>query len=179
MKIYKRKSKLHGVGLFASRDIKKGEVVLVVRGERIKFLIDNSNKAKIAELNWFGLSKNTWIGVSNNLCDFINHSCNPNVGIKGKVTLIAINDIKKEEEITLDYSLNESDIFWSMRCNCGNKNCRKVIKSIQFLPKETFKKYKKYIPSYFQAIFSKFNISKFKDINDQKINWVNFLKTNF
>lgn len=179
MKTYKGQSKLHGVGLFASRDIKRNEVVLVVRGEKIKFLIDSDEKAEIAELNWFGFSKNTWIGVSNNPCDFINHSCKPNVGIKGRVILVAINNIKKDEEINLDYSLNEADIFWSMKCNCGDKNCRKNIRSIQFLPKEVFKKYKQYIPQYFKDVFSDFNVLNFKNMKELKINWLNFLKSNF
>ncbi|HAE36862.1 MAG: Nuclear protein SET [Candidatus Nomurabacteria bacterium GW2011_GWF2_35_66] len=179
MEIYKGESKLHGVGLFALKNIKKGKIVLVVKGERIKFLIDSDDQAKTAELNWFGFSKNTWIGVSNNLCDFINHSCNPNVGVKGQVTLVAIRDIKKDEEITLDYSLNEADIFWNMKCNCGEKNCRKIIKSIQFISKEKYKKYKKYIPQYFKNVFLNFNILNFKNIEELKIKWVDFLKSNF
>ena len=41
MKIYIEKSKLHGKGIFARRDIKKGETVFVMKGNKIKFLINN------------------------------------------------------------------------------------------------------------------------------------------
>ena len=84
----------------------------------------------------------------------MNHSCNPNTGIKGKVRFYAIKNIYKDEEITFDYSTSEVDIYWSMRCKCGANNCRGIIRSIQFLPETTFKRYLPYIPSNFQDIYT-------------------------
>src|SRR3989344_3628683 len=126
MKIYIGKSKLHGKGLLASRDIKRGETVFTIKGKKVKFLIDSEKQAKIAGLNWIGWGKNVWI-YPVNYGLYFNHSCNPNSAIKGKVTVVALRNIEKDEEVTFDYSLNEADIFWHIKCNCGSKNCRKII----------------------------------------------------
>ena len=83
MKIYIGKSKLHGKGLLASRDIKRGETVFTIKGKKVKFLIDSEKQAKIAGLNWVGVGKNEWIDPINH-CVFFNHSCNPNSAIKGR-----------------------------------------------------------------------------------------------
>ena len=178
MKIYIGKSKLHGKGLLVSRNIKKGEVVFIIKGKKVNFLINNKKQAKIAGLNWVGVGKNEWIDPINH-CVFFNHSCNPNSAIKGRVVVVAIRNIKKGEEITFDYSLNEADIFWHIKCHCGSKNCRKVIKSIQFLPQETFTKYISYIPKYYKRVFAKFNVSNFKNLKELRTEWIDFIKEGF
>lgn len=178
MKIYIGKSKLHGRGIFASRNIKKGETVFVMKGNKLKFLINNKKQAQIAGLNWVGFNKNEWIDPLK-YCIYFNHSCNPNAGIKGHVKFVALKDIKKDEEVVFDYSLNEADIFWSIKCNCNSKQCRKVIKSIQFLPPKTFYKYKDYVPKYFQRVYKRFNVSKYKNFESLKNDWVSFIIKGF
>jgi hypothetical protein len=177
-KIYIGKSDLHGKGIFASKNIRKGEVIFTVKGEKINFLIDNKEQAKKAGLNWFGFGKNQWIDVENNYCNNLNHSCNPNSGIKNKIHIIALKNINKDEEITFDYSINEADIFWSFKCNCGHKNCRKNIKSIQFLSTDLYNKHKSFISRYYQMVYRRFNINHYKNTKDLKKEWINFLKTN-
>ncbi|OGI85697.1 hypothetical protein A3A01_00075 [Candidatus Nomurabacteria bacterium RIFCSPLOWO2_01_FULL_39_17] len=178
MKIYVGKSKTHGKGLLAYRDINKGETLFTIRGKKINFLIDNEKRAKIAGYNWIGWGKNTWVDpIKYGL--YFNHSCGPNAAIEGRVKVVAINNIKKSTEITFDYSLNEADIFWHIKCDCGSKNCRKTIRSIQFLPPKVFNTYKKYTPKYFKQVFQKFHISKFKDFERLKVAWVGFIKRGF
>jgi uncharacterized protein len=58
--------------------------------------------------------------------DFINHSCDPNVGFKGKLKLIAMRDIFPGEEITFDYAMSESSDF-EMYCKCGSPLCRRKV----------------------------------------------------
>lgn len=178
MKIYIAKSRLDGKGIFALRNIKKGETVFVIKGNKLKFLINNKKQAQIAGLNWVGYGKNEWINPLKH-CIFFNHSCNPNAGIKGHVKFVAIRNIKKGEEVLFDYSLNEADIFWNIKCNCKSTNCRKIIRSIQFLPVQTFNKYKEYIPKYFQKVYKKFNTSNFDNLKELKNAWVNFIKKDF
>jgi len=67
---------------------------------------------------------------------YLNHSCNPNSGIRDKVIIVAMRDIERGEEITLDYSITEADRTGKLKCKCGDQNCRKIIRSIQFLPKK-------------------------------------------
>lgn len=177
-KIHVEKSKMQGYGLFATKDIKKGENIFIIKGKKVKFLINNIKQAKIAGLNWVGTGKNEWIDPMD-YCVFFNHSCNPNSILRGKVLVEAMRNIKKGEEVVFDYSLNEADIYWQIKCNCKSKNCRKVIKSIQFLPSNIFKKHKYHISKYYQKVYDKFNASKFKSFKELEQAWLNFIEKDF
>lgn len=176
MKIHIRKSKMHGKGLFASQDIKKGETVFIIKGKKVKFLIDTKKKAKVAGLNWVGISKNEWRNPSKH-CVYFNHSCDANTAIKGHVTVVALKNIKKGEEVTFDYSTTEADIFWRFKCNCGAKNCRKVVESIQFLSKNTYRHYMPYIPKYFRKVYNEFCYTNFKNKKKFEDSWIKFIRT--
>lgn len=177
-KIYIKNSKLHGKGLFVNKDIKKGEIIFIIKGKKINFLINNKAQAQKAGFNWFGYDKNTWIDVHDSFCDYFNHSCNANTAIKGHVTIVALKDLKKDTEITFDYSLNEADIFWDIKCNCGSGNCRREVRSIQFLPNETYNKNKDHIPKYFKKVYENFSASLFKTDIELRNKWVNFITSN-
>jgi SET domain-containing protein len=174
MKIHIQKSSMHGKGIFATKDIAKGEVVFIIKGKKIKFLIDSKEQAEKAGMNWVGYSRNQWIDPIEH-CVYFNHSCDPNSAIKGRLTFVAVRDIKKGEEITFDYSLNESDIFWRMKCRCGSKNCRKQIRSIQYLPSSLVKKRWQMIPKYFQDIYERFGREKFLTDREHKSSWIKFI----
>lgn len=70
----------------------------------------------------------------------VNHSCNPNAGIKNSRILTAIKNIKKNEEITYDYS---TVWFEGFKCKCGNTNCRGYISDFLGLSKKDKEKYLK------------------------------------
>ncbi len=55
-----------------------------------------------------------------------NHSCEPNVGIKGQILLLARREICKGEELVFDYETSD-DSLDPFECNCGSQNCRKTI----------------------------------------------------
>lgn len=59
----------------------------------------------------------------------INHSCDPNVGFSGAIALVALRDIPRGAEITLDYAtcVASDDDAFVMACACGAPLCRKVI----------------------------------------------------
>jgi SET domain-containing protein len=149
--VYHATSKIDGLGVFAGEDIKTGEVIQPIRG-KMKFYAVKTKKDSQAYPDWIGVGKNQWIDPEKPF-KFINHSCSPNAGVKGKVQMTAIKDIKEGEEITLDYSIIEGDPMWEMPCNCGAPNCRKIIRSIQFIPESQFNKYLPYIPKYFQSLY--------------------------
>lgn len=150
-KIYKAHSPIAGQGIFAGEDFKKGEFITFLRGRRLRWKYHHSSdNTKCA--NWFGVGRDLWIDPDFPL-SHINHSCNPNTGLQGMVTLRALRPIRKGEELTFDYSSAEAEKEWTMRCHCGAPQCRKVIRSIQFLPKKTYQKYLPMIPRYFQKIY--------------------------
>jgi uncharacterized protein len=154
-KIYFGKSGIHGNGIFARKNIGKCETVFIAKGKMQKLNLDTKDLA-MSNPDMIGVEKNVWLDPSLLWGAFINHSCKPNTGIKGKVTFVALKNIKKDEEITFDYSISE-DSLWEMECNCGSKNCRRVIKSIKFLPEKKFKEYLPFIPTYFQKVYRKSN----------------------
>ncbi len=151
--IYITNSRINGKGLFAGEDIKGGETIRIIKGV-MKFKVNKGIKDATANPAWIGVAQNQWIDPDR-FFKFINHSCDPTAGVKGKVTCVAVRDIKEGEEITLDYSTVEADDLWQMPCSCNKRNCRKIIKSIKYLPKENFKKYFPYISDYFKKLWQK------------------------
>lgn len=146
-------SKIAGKGIMAGEDIKKGDLIRYIKGE-IKFLSIKSKEDSLSYPNWIGIDKGVWIDPDHPH-QYLNHSCDPTAGIKGKVSIVALKNIKEGEEITIDYSIIEGDDLWEMPCSCGSKDCRKIIRSIQYLPKKTYKKYLPFIPKYFQRLYNK------------------------
>lgn len=151
--IYICTSKIEGKGIAAGEDLNKGDVIQRIKGEP-KFLAIKNKKDSLSYPNWIGVGKNKWINPDYPN-QYLNHSCNPNSGIKGKVTMIALLDINEGEEITIDYSIIEGNDLWEMKCRCGEKNCRKIIRSVQYLPEKQFKKYLPNVSTYFKKLYLK------------------------
>ncbi len=152
-KVYLGKSKIAGKGIFANRIIKKNETIFSFSGKAVKHSYGPNYQVGS---KWLGIGKCVWLNISkNNPGLFINHSCNPNAGFKGTRILVAMKNIKKDEEVTFDYSITEHDPYWKMKCTCGEKNCRKLIRSAKFLPKNLFKKYKPFMPKFAQKSYKK------------------------
>jgi SET domain-containing protein len=158
-KVYIKESDIAGRGLFARVAIKKGEIVYIAKGKMTHWVVKDARTSATGP-NWIGVGKDVWLSPRDgNYLEFTNHSCEPNMAIKGKVTFIALRNIKKDEELTFDYSTTEEDMLWRspFRCACGSKHCRKIIRSIQHLPSKTFKRYLPYIPAYFQKVYVRYN----------------------
>lgn len=153
--IYQGKSSISGNGIFTDRPIKKGQYVCRLKGKVFNWKYNEETDRDLGA-NWFGLGKDVWVDPVFPL-SHINHSCDPNLGMKGKIMFYALRDIKAGEELTFDYSISEEETSWRMKCGCGSKKCRKYMTAIQEIPKETFKKYLPFIPTYFQKIYKRYN----------------------
>ncbi|MBI4090793.1 MAG: SET domain-containing protein [Candidatus Komeilibacteria bacterium] len=151
--VYVGRSKIAGLGVVAGKDFKKGKLVTTVRGP-VRYIRVETKKQAQKHAVWIGRTKYTWFDPRPPL-HRLNHSCDPNTGIRGKTRMYALRDIKKGEEITIDYSTIEPQPLWSMPCSCRTKKCRKVVRSIEFLPYTTYRKYLPYIPTYFQSMYKK------------------------
>ncbi len=151
--IYITNSGINGKGLFAGEEIKRGETIRLIKGE-MKFKVNNGLEDALANPNWIGVSQDQWIDPDK-FFKFINHSCHPSAGVKGKVTCVALHDIKEGDEITFDYSTIEADDLWQMACSCTAENCRRIIKSIKHLPEENFQQYFPYVSNYFKKLYLK------------------------
>ncbi|MDO9174324.1 MAG: SET domain-containing protein [Actinomycetota bacterium] len=56
--------------------------------------------------------------------DFINHSCDPNCGMRGNTVLVALRDIEPGEAITYDYATSDGCDYDEFECACGTALCR-------------------------------------------------------
>ena len=128
-KVECRNSEIDGIGLFALDKIKSGEIITIIGGIAVP-------RSDIEEywdkVGYFGVQvdDNFFIVPSTKeeleKTGVFNHSCNPNVGWAGDVKVIAIKDIEKGGEVTMDYGMYNS-VHSSFECNCGSPNCRKII----------------------------------------------------
>ncbi len=128
-------SRIEGAGVVASKNLKKGESVCIMRGEKIdtKELKRRYASGKEKICNTLQIGDKKYIDLAAPYV-FINHSCDPNCGVRKKGELFALKDIKKDQEITYDYSTSEwtYEKFgkyreWAMECNCGSKKCRGTV----------------------------------------------------
>ncbi len=135
--IFLKRSKIHGTGVYARRNIKKGEKVIEYVGEIItkkdaeeraqRQLEVSKGNPEVGAVYVFELNKKQDIdgNVPWNTAKYINHSCEPNceTEIDGKhIWIIAKRDIKKGEEISYNYGYDLED-YKEHPCLCGARNC--------------------------------------------------------
>ncbi len=133
-----RNSRVHGLGVFALRRIRKGTRVIEYLGERISHKeADRRYDLKEANDNHtflFIVDGRTVIdaGVNGNAARFINHTCGPNcesVTQNRRVFIEAIRTIEPGEELAYDYQIewdpqDPPDIDEIFACRCGSTECR-------------------------------------------------------
>jgi len=120
----------NGNGLFTRRDATSRETILEIKGELI--LVSELGKKDQKTIdNSIRYSKEYYISPSGEMADYLNHSCRPNAYIKNegeKIFLIADGEIKRGSEVLIDYStIIAEDDDWTMKCNCGESKCRKIV----------------------------------------------------
>lgn len=59
--------------------------------------------------------------------NFINHSCDPNLGFDRAGNVRALRDVRAGEELTMDYATFVVTSDQSFVCGCDSYNCREVI----------------------------------------------------
>ncbi len=137
-----RESGIEGKGWYARHDFQQGETIshyLVGKYEDLRS-DDQMEEGSAFEHSAIqaGISpdgKALYVGVPNHLRQYINHSCEPNAGIRRQARseggwdseLIAIHTIRTGDEIVIDYSTTQLE-KWSMdECRCGASLCRHTV----------------------------------------------------
>ena len=127
-RIRRKRSKLHGYGVFAEESINKNKRIIDYAGE----LINNEqcDKREDRYLSkgciWVFRVNSRWsrdAAVDGNIARFINHSCTPNCWthvVDKTIWVRASRNIRKGEELTYDYN-TEGDKAISCRCRPGCK----------------------------------------------------------
>jgi hypothetical protein len=87
--------------------------------------------------------------------DLINHSCDPNAGLCGQISLVAMRDIAANEEITFDYAMADSSSFDEFECACGAATCRGRVSGSDWQLPELWARYDGYFSTYLQLKINK------------------------
>ena len=135
---YKKTSSVHGSGLFASQNIKRGNKIIEYVGDKVtkkegdKRADQQINKAKKNKNNGmvyvFELNQRYDIdgGAKYNQARLINHSCNPNCEVEidnNRIWILAIKNIKKNTELSYNYGYSYDTDYVDHICKCGSKKC--------------------------------------------------------
>lgn len=154
-------SGIHGYGVFAQEPIRKGQFIAELRGSRITYQTSVHGQSNRYS-DWIGIGDDTWIDPIDEF-QYLNHSCNPNAGLKGsrKLKLYALRRIEAGEEITIDYSTTESDPDYCFEnLEPAHEHYRQFVGPVQSLPVDTYKRYFPLIPKHFQRVYEKEVLSK-------------------
>lgn len=161
-----------GKGVFAKKNIKKGEMIIEFTGSFSP--IDQVPHIEREKKDYYiQVKKNIFLGPSGYIDDYFNHSCSPNAGLlitTDKIYLTAIKNIKINEQITLDYSTTMNGDPLVINCLCGSKNCRGKITDFKYLPLDTQKKYISL------GIVPHYNILEYNKLVQEKENRIFFVK---
>ena len=122
-----------GKGLIALEDFDTGDILFDLDFSNNKNTISRKDTEELSDKEKEHL---TFVGNGKFVLDysvtsFINHSCYSNLFIKytnyAKCKIIAKKPIKMNEELTLDYALDQGWQQGDFLCNCGSSKCRKKI----------------------------------------------------
>jgi uncharacterized protein len=127
-RIQRRKSKLHGFGVFAREPINKNKRIIDYAGELItnKQSLNREDRYLSKGCIWVFRVNRYWsrdANVGGNIARFINHSCTPNCWVDvvdQTIWIRAARNIKPGEELTYDYN-TEGDKTIQCRCRPGCK----------------------------------------------------------
>ena len=133
-----KKSKIHNVGAYAARDIRKGTRIIEYIGQPI------TKKKAAAELqdgNGYVFTINKFFDIDGsvrwNPARYINHGCDANAEsdvIEDRVWILATRTIRKGEEVLYNYNYDLVDAF-DNPCRCGAENCVGYIVDNDYWPK--------------------------------------------
>ncbi len=149
----REKGTIHRNGLFATRLIRKGELVWELDEPTYSWKeIEGWDEERRKDFDWYGFQcgvdrYSSPEGISRET----NHSCDPNTWWAGSDSIIARRDIQADEEVTYDYSTCDIDLLFEMKCHCDSPRCRGKITNRDYLNSEWQKQYGSNLPPHVQA----------------------------
>jgi uncharacterized protein len=147
-----RESKIHGRGLFATADIAKGEIVAVKGGHIVgRKTLREKITPRLGPVE-IQIDDDLFIAPMTDherelSMLYLNHSCDPNLGVRGEITFVAMREIRAGEELTHDWAMTDDDDY-SVECNCGASNCRKTLTGKDWQRPDLQKLYAGYFSAY-------------------------------
>lgn len=154
-----------GKGIFAKKELKKNETLFVMSGYILTSKDDNKIGKKAAEYEIdispdfsFGILEESQKDLLPHF--YLNHSCNPNAGLKDQIFIVSMRRIKKNEEIVYDYATvshrnRKNKNHFRMKCSCNSKDCRGIVTENDWRLPKLQKKYNGYFQLFIQDKINK------------------------
>jgi SET domain-containing protein len=132
-----RASRVHGRGVFAARDLKKGTRIIEYVGRRLSHeAADRLGLQREARAKRSGRAMTYLFELNSRWCldglipgnpaRFINHSCSPNceavISSHHRIWVLALRAIRAGEELTYDYGFDLEN-YEDHPCRCGSDPC--------------------------------------------------------
>ena len=141
-----------GRGVVTDVAIKTGTVVAVYGG-RVAHATEFAELTDYEQTHALQIAEELFIVTIGELelGDFINHSCEPNLGSVAATMLVARRDIDAGEEVTFDYAMTDGDPYDEFECLCGAPSCRGKVTGDDWMRRELWGRYAGYFSPYLQA----------------------------
>ena len=146
-----KESAIHGRGLFAASEIAKGEIAAIKGGhiisrEQLAELAPRLGPAEIQIADDLFICPVAEEERESSMI-FSNHSCDPNLGVKGQIVFVAMRNIAAGEELTHDWAMTDNDDN-STECHCGAADCRGTITGKDWQRPELQRRYRGFFSAY-------------------------------
>jgi uncharacterized protein len=146
-----RASRIQGRGLFAAEPIAKDEIVAVKGGHIVGRLEIEELRRRLGPVE-IQIAEHLFIAPVNEeeregSMIFSNHSCEPNLGVRGEIVFVAMRDIAAGEELTHDWAMTDDDSD-SMACRCGAASCRGTVTGKDWKRPDLQERYAGYFSAY-------------------------------
>lgn len=132
--LYLAPSPISGTGVFAARRLSPGEFVLsFAQGSPEVVPYSVTIRTPEQEGNYVQVGSDAYILPAPPSL-YLNHSCEPNVGVRDQTEIITLARIEAGAELTFDYSTSMAEDGWEIDCACGTPACRGRVRDFKHLP---------------------------------------------
>ena len=140
--VYVAQTTSNGRAVFAGKAYRRGELIFVIAGPissrmtRYTVPIDARLAVDPAAVD--------------NPAAYINHSCEPNAGVRDRTLVVAFCDIDRDEQVAIDYAMIVDEYGSEITegelvCRCGAPTCRGRLGAYDRLPSELRQRYRGFI----------------------------------
>lgn len=146
-----RPSPIHGRGLFATGAFEQNEIVAVKGGhiidrERLRAVSAQLGPVEIQIADDLFIAPVTAAEREGSML-YTNHSCDPNLGLRGNIVFVARRAISSGEELTHDWSMTDNDSY-EVECGCGSPCCRRFLRGKDWQRRDLQRRYLGYFSTY-------------------------------
>lgn len=135
-------------GVYARQPVSAGELLTVWGGDIVDYDTFMLMNEYLRELSIQVEDDFFLVPLTIGPADYFNHSCNPNAGLSGQISLEALRDIAPGEEVCFDYAMSDSTDYDEFECDCGEANCRGVFSGKDWQRPDLWKRYGNHFSPY-------------------------------